>query len=36
MVDRGEIPGVTKVGCRVRFQRDALLDWLARHGVALE
>jgi excisionase family DNA binding protein len=36
MVDRGEIPGVTKIGRRVRFRRDALLDWLTRQGVVLE
>lgn len=36
MVDRGELPGVTKIGRRVRFQRDALLAWLNRQGVVLE
>ncbi len=36
MVDRGEIPGVTKIGRRVRFQRDALLAWLTRQGVVLD
>ena len=30
MVDRGELPGVTKIGRRVRFRRDALLSWLER------
>jgi excisionase family DNA binding protein len=29
MVDRGELPGVTKIGRRVRFHRDSLLDWLS-------
>ncbi|HLT36468.1 MAG TPA: helix-turn-helix domain-containing protein, partial [Enhygromyxa sp.] len=28
MVERGEIPGVTKLGRRVRFRRDALEAWL--------
>ncbi len=28
MVDRGELPGVTRIGRRVRFHRDSLLDWL--------
>ncbi|NVB37269.1 helix-turn-helix domain-containing protein [Pseudenhygromyxa sp. WMMC2535] len=29
MVERGEIPGVTKLGRRLRFRRDALEAWLA-------
>lgn len=29
MVDRGEIPGVTKLGRRLRFRRDAIEAWLA-------
>jgi excisionase family DNA binding protein len=28
MVERGEIPGVTRLGRRVRFRRDALEAWL--------
>jgi excisionase family DNA binding protein len=28
MVERGEIPGVTKLGRRIRFCRDALEAWL--------
>ncbi|MCA9696016.1 MAG: helix-turn-helix domain-containing protein [Myxococcales bacterium] len=28
MVDRGEIPGVTKLGRRLRFRRDAIEAWL--------
>ncbi|EDM74980.1 hypothetical protein PPSIR1_19017 [Plesiocystis pacifica SIR-1] len=28
MVDRGELPGVTRIGRRVRFHRDSLLGWL--------
>ena len=28
MVDRGEIPGVTRIGRRVRFHRDSLFAWL--------
>ena len=29
MAERGEIPGVTKLGRRLRFRRDALEAWLA-------
>jgi excisionase family DNA binding protein len=29
MAERGEIPGVTKLGRRIRFRRDALEAWLA-------
>ncbi|MFO7564943.1 MAG: helix-turn-helix domain-containing protein [Enhygromyxa sp.] len=28
MVDRGQLPGVTRIGRRVRFHRDSLLRWL--------
>ena len=28
MVDRGELPGVTKIGRRMRFHRDSILSWL--------
>ena len=28
MVERNEIPGVTKLGRRLRFRRDALEAWL--------
>lgn len=28
MVNRGELPGVTKIGRRVRFHRDSILEWL--------
>jgi excisionase family DNA binding protein len=28
MAERGEIPGVTKLGRRLRFRRDALEAWL--------
>lgn len=28
MAQRGEIPGVVRVGRRLRFRRDLLLDWL--------
>ena len=28
MVERGQLPGVTRVGRRVLFRRDDLLDWL--------
>ena len=29
MVDRGEIPGVTRIGRRLRFNRATLLAWLS-------
>jgi len=28
MVERGQLPGVTRIGRRVLFRRPALLDWL--------
>ena len=28
MTERGELPGVTRIGRRLRFRSDALLDWL--------
>lgn len=28
MAERGEIPGVTKIGRRLRFRRDAIEAWL--------
>jgi excisionase family DNA binding protein len=27
-VDRGQLPGVTKIGRRLYFRRDLMLDWL--------
>lgn len=30
MVARGELPGVVKLGRRLRFRRDAVLEWLGR------
>ena len=32
MVNRGEIPGVKKVGRRVRFLRDVVLAWIAEEN----
>jgi excisionase family DNA binding protein len=29
MVDRGQIPGITKLGGRLRFRRDAIEAWIA-------
>lgn len=29
MAERGEIPGVTKLGRRIRFRRDVLEAWIA-------
>jgi excisionase family DNA binding protein len=28
MVERDQLPGVTRIGRRLRFRSDALLDWL--------
>ena len=28
MVSRGQLPGVRRIGRRLLFRRDALLDWL--------
>lgn len=28
MVERGQLPGVTRIGRRILIRRDALLDWL--------
>ena len=28
MVERGQLPGVTRIGRRILIQRNALLDWL--------
>jgi excisionase family DNA binding protein len=28
MVERGQLPGVTRIGRRIRFRSDILLDWL--------
>ncbi len=28
MSDRGQLPGVTRIGRRLLVRRDALLDWL--------
>jgi excisionase family DNA binding protein len=28
MVERGQLPGVTRIGRRLLFHRDDLLDWL--------
>lgn len=30
MKARGELPGVIKIGRRLRFHREAVLDWLRR------
>lgn len=30
MVARGELPGVIKIGRRLRFDRGTVLDWLRR------
>ncbi|MCA9696779.1 MAG: helix-turn-helix domain-containing protein, partial [Myxococcales bacterium] len=32
MVDRGEIPGVTRLGRRLRFRRDVIEAWLLESG----
>ena len=28
MVERGQLPGVTRIGRRILIEREALLDWL--------
>ena len=28
MVERGQLPGVTRIGRRLLFRRDALIKWL--------
>ena len=28
MVDRGRLPGVIRIGRRLLFRRDALVDWI--------
>ena len=30
MTARGQLPGVTRIGRRVLYRRDDLLDWLGR------
>ena len=30
MTERGQLPGVTRIGRRVLYRRDELLDWLDR------
>lgn len=29
MVERGQVPGVVRIGRRLLFRRDALLQWLS-------
>ena len=35
MVERDQLPGVTRVGRRLRFRRDTLLDWLDQKSAPL-
>jgi len=35
MVERGQLPGVTRVGRRILIHRDSLLDWLDESRVPL-
>ena len=28
MTERGQLPGITRIGRRLLFRRDVLLDWL--------
>jgi excisionase family DNA binding protein len=32
MVARGQLPGVTRIGRRLLFRRDELLDWLRQRS----
>jgi len=34
MVERGQLPGVVRIGRRVLFSETVLLDWLRRNTVA--
>ena len=34
MVERGQIPGVVRIGRRVLFRREALLQWLSEKSGA--
>ena len=33
MTERGQLPGVTRIGRRVLYRRDDLLDWLDQKRV---
>lgn len=35
MVERDQLPGVTRIGRRLRFRRDTLLDWLDQKSAPL-
>ena len=30
MIERGQLPGVVKIGRRVRVKHDSLLDWIGQ------
>jgi excisionase family DNA binding protein len=30
MAERGQLPGIVRIGRRVLFRQDALLDWLGQ------
>jgi excisionase family DNA binding protein len=34
MVERGQLPGVTRIGRRMLFRQDALVDWLRQKAQA--
>jgi len=34
MVERGQLPGVVRIGRRVLVREDALLDWLRQRSTA--
>ena len=36
MADRGVLPGVVRLGRRLLFREDALLDWLREKGASPE
>jgi excisionase family DNA binding protein len=37
MVERGQLPGVTRIGRRLLVRREALLDWLdQKHAPSLK
>lgn len=34
MSERGQLPGVIRVGRRLLFRRDALIDWLSQNSTS--
>lgn len=36
MVERGQLPGITRIGKRLLLRRDDLLSWLDRRALSLK